>query len=335
MVVDVAKQNGMTLIRTLILFIALGLFSCGTKKEVVKNTSQDKVVIDSLIITKVPDATMPPPPPPPPIPEEGEIFEMIEVTDDKGTTIAEAESLDEAKELMKEKQNDSINDLSFHQNISKRFYENHELWEALLKKYVTEDGSVNYKGFQKDAKGLAVYIKMLKMGFSKINDYSQEEKLAFWINAYNALTVDLILRNYPVKSIKDIKDPWDQRLWKFGDKCLNLNDIEHKILRKMNEPRIHFAIVCASESCPKLQNEAFTASNLETLLTNSTKEFLSDSSKNEISTNRIRLSKIFKWFAKDFKQYRNLIDFLNLYSEVQISDTASKSFKDYNWDLNE
>jgi hypothetical protein len=103
----------------------------------------------------------------------------------------------------------------------------------------------------------------------------------------------------------------------------------------MNEPRIHFAIVCASESCPKLQNEAFTASNLETLLTNSTKEFLSDSSKNEISTNRIRLSKIFKWFAKDFKQYRNLIDFLNLYSEVQISDTASKSFKDYNWDLNE
>ena len=89
MVVDVAKQNGMTLIRTLILFIALGLFSCGTKKEVVKNTSQDKVVIDSLIITKVPDATMPPPPP---IPEEGEIFEMIEVTDDKGTTIAEAES---------------------------------------------------------------------------------------------------------------------------------------------------------------------------------------------------------------------------------------------------
>lgn len=335
MVVDVVKQHLMTIFRTLILFLALGLLSCGSKKEVVKKTSPDKVVIDSLIITKVPDATPPPSPPDPPVTEEGEIFEMIEVVDEKGNTIAEVESLDEAKELMKEKQNDSINDLSHHQNVSKRFYENHELWEQLLKKHVTESGSVNYKEFQKDGKDLSAYINMLKMGYSKINEYSQEKKLAFWINTYNALTVDLILRHYPIKSIKDIKDPWDQRLWKFGDKWLNLNEIEHKILRKMNEPRIHFAIVCASESCPKLQNEAFTASNLETMLTMSTKDFLSDSSKNEISANSIRLSKIFKWFTKDFKQNGSLIDFLNLYSDVQISNGASKSFKDYNWDLNE
>ncbi|WP_431159473.1 DUF547 domain-containing protein, partial [Winogradskyella poriferorum] len=75
--------------------------------------------------------------------------------------------------------------------------------------------------------------------------------------------------------IKDIKDPWDQRLWTLGGKWLNLNDIELKSLRKMNEPRIHFAIVCAPESCPKLQNEAFTVSNLEKMLTMSTKDFLS------------------------------------------------------------
>lgn len=322
----------MTVLRTFLLLLVFCSISCASKKEVAKKTSPEKVVIDSLIITKVPDQVTPTPPP---IPEEGEIFEMIEVVDDKGTTIAEIESLNEAKDLMKEKQNDSINNLSFHQNVSKRFYENHELWEELLKKYVTEDGSVNYKGFQKDAKDLAVYIKMLKMGYSKINEYSQEKKLAFWINAYNALTVDLILRHYPVKSIKDIKDPWGQRLWKFGDKWLNLNDIEHKILREMGEPRIHFAIVCASESCPKLQNEAFTASNLEELLTKSTKEFLKDNSKNEITKNSLKLSKIFKWFAKDFKQNGSLIDFLNRYTDINISEGARKSYIDYNWNLND
>ena len=322
----------MTVLRTFLLLLVFCSISCATKKEVVEKTSPEKVVIDSLIIIKVPDQVTPTPPP---IPEERKIFEMIEVVDDKGTTIAEVESLNEVKNLMKEKQKDSINNLSFHQNVSKQFYENHELWEELLKKYVAEDGSVNYKGFQKDAKDLAVYIKMLKMGYSKINEYSQEKILAFWINAYNALTVDLILRHYPVKSIKDIKDPWDQRLWKFGDKWLNLNDIEHKILREMGEPRIHFTIVCASESCPKLQNEAFTASNLEALLTKSTKEFLKDNSKNEITKNSLKLSKIFKWFAKDFKQNGSLIDFLNRYTDINISEGARKSYKDYNWNLND
>lgn len=322
----------MTVLRTFLLLLVFCSISCATKKEVVEKTSPEKVVIDSLIIINVPDQVTPTPPP---IPEERKIFEMIEVVDDKGTTIAEVESLNEVKNLMKEKQKDSINNLSFHQNVSKQFYENHELWEELLKKYVAEDGSVNYKGFQKDAKDLAVYIKMLKMGYSKINEYSQEKILAFWINAYNALTVDLILRHYPVKSIKDIKDPWDQRLWKFGDKWLNLNDIEHKILREMGEPRIHFTIVCASESCPKLQNEAFTASNLEALLTKSTKEFLKDNSKNEITKNSLKLSKIFKWFAKDFKQNGSLIDFLNRYTDINISEGARKSYKDYNWNLND
>lgn len=322
----------MTVLRTFLLLLVFCSISCATKKEVVEKTSPEKVVIDSLIIIKVPDQVTPTPSP---IPEERKIFEMIEVVDDKGTTIAEVESLNEVKNLMKEKQKDSINNLSFHQNVSKQFYENHELWEELLKKYVAEDGSVNYKGFQKDAKDLAVYIKMLKMGYSKINEYSQEKILAFWINAYNALTVDLILRHYPVKSIKYIKDPWDQRLWKFGDKWLNLNDIEHKILREMGEPRIHFTIVCASESCPKLQNEAFTASNLEALLTKSTKEFLKDNSKNEITKNSLKLSKIFKWFAKDFKQNGSLIDFLNRYTDINISEGARKSYKDYNWNLND
>ena len=165
--------------------------------------------------------------------------------------------------------------------------------------------------------------------------FSKTKKIAFWINTYNALTIDLILRNYPLESIKDIKDPWKQRLWKLADLDYNLDEIEHKILRKMNEPRIHFAIVCASESCPKLQNTAFTAENIEEQLTKATQEFLADTSKNEISENEIKLSKIFKWFKKDFEQDGSLIDFLNKYTAIEISDKAKKSFKDYSWDLND
>ncbi|MCT4629862.1 DUF547 domain-containing protein [Winogradskyella sp.] len=210
----------------------------------------------------------------------------------------------------------------------------HSSFSTLLKKYVSTQGKVDYNGLKSQNKLLRNYIKSLSSNTPK-EKWNDSNKLAYWINAYNALTIDLIIRNYPLKSIKDLKDPWDQKLWKFGDKWLNLNDIEHQILRKMNEPRIHFAIVCASESCPKLQNTAFTASNLEEQLTNATKGFLSDTSKNEISKNNIKLSKIFKWFKKDFERNGSIIDFLNQYSDIEISNKAKKSFKDYNWDLNE
>ena len=211
---------------------------------------------------------------------------------------------------------------------------NHNSWNSLLKKHVTISGNVNYKDFKSNRTELAKYIT--RLGENTPNDtWNKQDKLAYWINAYNAMTIDLILRNYPIKSIKDIKDPWDQRLWKLSDKWYNLNEIEHQILRKMNEPRIHFAIVCASFSCPKLQNEAYIASNLEEQLTNATKEFLIDSKRNEISENSIKLSKIFQWFAKDFKQDGGLTDFLNKYSAITISAKAKKSFKNYDWALNE
>lgn len=225
----------------------------------------------------------------------------------------------------------------FNQTLKKEFKPIHQLWDELLLKHVSENGNVNYKSFKTEYKKLLTYIHILNLMFSNetFDSLSKDEKLAFWINAYNAMTVDLILRHYPLKSIKDIKNPWDQRHWKLGNKWFNLNEIEHKILRKMNEPRIHFAIVCASVSCPKLPNKAFTASNIENQLTEATKEFLSDSTKNNITKNNLELSKIFQWFAKDFKQNGNLIDFLNRYSEIQISAKAKKSYKIYDWGLNE
>ncbi|MDG1661355.1 MAG: DUF547 domain-containing protein [Winogradskyella sp.] len=225
----------------------------------------------------------------------------------------------------------------FHQDLKKHERSLHFLFDELLKKYVSDNGNVDYEGFKNSREKLLGYISILQNTFPKFDKLkpSKEQKLAYWINTYNALTIDLILQNYPLKSIKDIDKPWDQRLWKFGNKWLNLNDIEHQILRKMDEPRIHFAIVCASFSCPKLQNTAFTVSDIETQLTTATKEFLDDSTKNYISQNNLRLSKILKWFAKDFKTNGSLIDFLNKYTEIEISSKAKKSFKDYNWDLND
>ncbi|WP_452221797.1 DUF547 domain-containing protein [Lacinutrix salivirga] len=260
--------------------------------------------------------------------EETIITQTVEVVDNNGNTIAEVDKVDEAEDILKESKQDSIP----YKSLKKLDFD-HSKFDDLLKKYVSKEGAVNYKGIKTERSTLTNYIKSLGKNLPE-NHWSKEEKLAYWINAYNALTIDLILRNYPTKSIKDIKDPWEQRLWKLGDKWYNLDQIEHQIIRKMNEPRIHFALVCAAKSCPKLNNNAFTASNLDTELTRLTKEFLSDPTKNSISKNKLELSKIFKWFSKDFKTEGSVIDFINKYTDITISEDAKKSFKDYNWELN-
>lgn len=249
--------------------------------------------------------------------------ELIVPDDDTNTKITETPRVEVTKPIEIEKE-DTPKAISF----------NHSTLNNLLQKHVSNKGNVNYPGFKADYKVLKRYISELKQNLPE-DSWTKNQKLAYWINAYNALTIDLILKNYPLKSIKDIKDPWDQRLWKLGEKWYNLNDIEHQILRKMDEPRIHFAIVCASFSCPKLQNTTFKASTMEKQLTKATKEFLSDPARNSISENELEISKIFQWFSKDFKQDGSPIDFINKYTDVEISNNAKKRFKDYNWDLND
>jgi len=212
---------------------------------------------------------------------------------------------------------------------------NHDVWNTLLQKHVSNQGNVNYKGFKADKIEFNSYLKSLSETPPQ-DSWSSDETLAYWMNVYNAFTIKLILDNYPLNSIKDIDGPWNHRFIKIGSKWHTLNDVEHKIIRKMDEPRIHFALVCAAVSCPKLYNKAFTAKNLETDLVMLTKGFLNDPNKNEISENKIKLSKIFKWYGGDFKSNgKSLIDFLNKYSDITISEKAKKSYKDYNWNLNE
>ncbi len=209
----------------------------------------------------------------------------------------------------------------------------HESFNTLLKNNVSAAGNVNYEGFKRNRKILRDYIAFLGENVPTDN-WTKNEKLAYWMNAYNAMTIDLIMRNSPLESIKDIKKPWDQRLWKLSDKWYNLEEIEHKILRKMGDARIHFGINCASFSCPPLLNEAFTPTKVDQQLTQVARKFVNDSSRNMISENNIEISKIFDWFAKDFKQNGSVIDYLNQFSTVKISEGAKVRFMDYNWELN-
>ena len=209
----------------------------------------------------------------------------------------------------------------------------HEAWNTLLAQYVTKDGRVDYSGFKNNRSKLTKYLSHLSENLPNEQD-SKDKKLAYWMNAYNAMTVDLILRNQPIESIKDIKNPWDQRLWKLGEKWYNLDEIEHQILRKMGDARIHVGINCASFSCPPLLNKAFTEANTQELLEMLAKQFVNDTKRNTISANAVEISNIFKWFSKDFKQNGSVIDFLNRYSTIKISEDAKVRYMEYDWTLN-
>ncbi|WP_026950390.1 DUF547 domain-containing protein [Algoriphagus mannitolivorans] len=222
---------------------------------------------------------------------------------------------------------------------------NHQTWDQLLKANVSADGKVNYKGFIKDKAKLEQYLKSLSDNAPDRSTWSKNEQMAYWINAYNAFTVKLIVDNYPTKSIKDlgpklkiplISDVWHYKFFKIGGKESSLDEIEHSILRKeFSEPRIHFAINCASVSCPPLLNEAFVASKLESQLQKVAVSFINDPKRNKISPESAQVSSIFSWFKGDFTKKGSLVDFLNQYSKVKLKSNAKISFMDYNWNLNE
>ena len=159
------------------------------------------------------------------------------------------------------------------------------------------------------------------------------------MNAYNAYTIKLILENYPLKSIMDIKEQgksaWKIPFAKVGGKTYTLDHIEHEILRKkLFDPKIHVGVNCASGSCPKLGNKAFTEQNVEAELTRLMKDFINDSSRNKLSKKKVQISSIFDWFKDDFTKNGSIIDFLNAYSETEISKKAKISFLKYDWTLN-
>lgn len=212
------------------------------------------------------------------------------------------------------------------------------VWANLLAKYVNASGEVDYLGFIADSTKLNAYLHSLS-SCPPHKQHSESEQLAYWINTYNAFTIKLIVQHYPVASIRDIRkvgSVWDMKFFRIGDEQMSLNDIEHQILRKrFKGPRIHFAIVCASRSCPTLRNEPYEALKLEQQLEAQAKQFINDATKNQVSANRLQLSSIFKWFGKDFTTSTTLVGFIGKYSDLEFADEPKVSYLDYDWSLNE
>jgi len=220
---------------------------------------------------------------------------------------------------------------------------NHDIWDGLLKKHVRKDGFVDYKGFVKDSTRLNQYLELLSSAHPQ-SSWSRAEQMAYWINAYNAYTVKLIVQHYPVASIKDIKkgiplvnSVWDIKFIQIQGKTYDLNNIEHGILRpQFKDARVHAAINCASFSCPRLHDEAFTAAKLEQQLEAVTRNFVNDPLRNRIKADKAELSEIFNWFGGDFKQDAGSVRaFVNKYANVKLKDSGKITYIDYDWSLND
>ncbi|PKP44970.1 MAG: hypothetical protein CVT95_09925, partial [Bacteroidetes bacterium HGW-Bacteroidetes-12] len=214
---------------------------------------------------------------------------------------------------------------------------NHQLWNELSKKYVTEKGKVNYKGFKSELTELKKYIDYLAEKPVK-NDWSKNEALAYWFNLYNASTVYLIASNYPISSITNLENgkPWDKKFIQSGDKTYSLNDIENVIVRpKYKEPLVHVAFNCAAGSCPILLNEAFVPEKLYAQLNAQAKKWVNDTSKNKLDVDNIKISQIFEWYKSDFDVVGGVVGFINKYANTKVNETATISFLEYNWNLNE
>ena len=217
--------------------------------------------------------------------------------------------------------------------------------DGLLSDFVaptTKDGieyhGVDYDAWGKDPRHAKVRDAILAMDPDSLS--TKEEKLAYWINAYNVLTIDLITRTGEQKSIKNLgnflNSPWDKYKWEIAGKQYSLNNIEHDTIRKIDEPRIHFAVNCAAKSCPDLRAEAFRASELDQQLEEQANLTLNNETKGfkKESGDAVRVTKIMDWYGEDFDK-GDLTEWLTAYKpEVVDAGTKVRFFK-YDWSLNE
>jgi uncharacterized protein DUF547 len=216
------------------------------------------------------------------------------------------------------------------------------IFADLLKNYV-KDGVVDYAGFKRNESRLDAYLRMLE----GVNTGTLERRaqFAFYVNAYNAWTIKLILTGYPgVESIKDLgsvfKSPWKKEIVRLDGDSVSLDHVEHEILRpRFKDARVHFAINCASRGCPPLFAEPFQGDILEQQLDTVTGAFLNDPGYNRLDGNTLYVSRIFKWFKEDFN--KDIVGFFLKYAEGPLKkglaagkDSLKIKYLDYDWSLN-
>jgi len=218
----------------------------------------------------------------------------------------------------------------------------HGIFEDLLRKYV-KNGEVDYAGFKSEEQRLTQYLKLLEQ--IRTQDLSRNEQLAFYIDAYNACTIKLVLGGYPrIKSIKELRSflesPWKKESCRIDGRHLSLDDIEHGIIRpRFREPRVHFAVNCASKSCPSLLSEPYRGDALERQLDKATRDFINNPNRNYLRGSTLHVSRIFDWYGKDFKE--GTVAFFLEYAEGDLKnqleqkrDRIKIEYLDYDWSLN-
>ncbi|MGE4233077.1 MAG: DUF547 domain-containing protein [Bacteriovoracia bacterium] len=217
-----------------------------------------------------------------------------------------------------------------------------------MQSYVHENGPesrVDYLAIKQNKLRLEGYLADLTGVTSKqYSKFTENQKLAFLINSYNAFTVKLVVDHYPVQSIKDIKEknaesPWDIKFFSLLEKTRSLNELEHEMIRRsFNEPRVHFTLVCAARGCPALRNFAFRASEINAQLDDATARFLADSQRNryDAESGRLYLSPIFQWYAGDFKKKNGSVEkFVSKYIYGFSPRGLKIQYTSYDWSLNE
>jgi hypothetical protein len=219
----------------------------------------------------------------------------------------------------------------------------HSAWDRLLSNYVDSEGRVAYRDIQQtDRERFDAYIEALAT--AEPDAWPERQQLAFWINAYNAGIFLAVFQGFSAESLLGRAKLF--KFWKFevAGKRRTLDEIEHKILRKrFTEPRIHFALVCASTSCPRLPQRAFVAARLDAQLDEAARLFINDPERNrfDVERGKAKLSKIFDWFKKDFERDGTLVQFLARYVDdesardwLRAGGDIDIDHLDYDWSLN-
>ena len=221
----------------------------------------------------------------------------------------------------------------------------HELFDQVLQKYVDSQGRVDYAGLKSDPGMLKSYLDLLAVN-APSDKATFQTGLAFWINAYNALTIKGVVDNYPTTSVRKIKlfgGFFSRIKFQVGGRSYTLDNIEHDIIRyKYGDPRIHFALVCASIGCPILERRAFVPKTLEGQLDNATAKFINNPEKVRLNReNRmLYLSKIFEWYAEDFEDtHDSVINFIAEYlpetdAAFLEKERVQLQYLEYDWSLN-
>jgi len=223
----------------------------------------------------------------------------------------------------------------------------HSKFDEILKEYVNEKGLVDYNGIAKDQR-FSQYMKALEN--AKVEELSRDGQLAFWINAYNAVTIDKVIKWKPEKSVRETFVPGLWTSTKFfttkehivAGQRLSQDNIEHDILRaQFNDPRIHFAIICASKGCPPLPRVAYTEENVQERLEEETREYINSPRGTRIdrAENTLYISKIFDWFRADFvKRSGSVMAFMRPYLDNELRQFLQRDpmigYIEYNWALN-